>query len=91
MSSTGIKIAIFPTRMALNNMQNRLKGAKTGHTLLKRKSEALSKKFRLIIKKIYELKLSIGKVMQQASFSYAEVVYSAGDIRFILILIDIYY
>lgn len=33
-------------------MKQKLKGAQTGHSLLKRKSEALTKRFRDIVKKI---------------------------------------
>ena len=35
--------AVFPTRQSLGTMKNKLKGAETGHSLLKRKSEALTK------------------------------------------------
>ncbi|KAJ3116301.1 H(+)-transporting V1 sector ATPase subunit D [Phlyctochytrium bullatum] len=63
-------------------MKQRLKGAHTGHSLLKRKSEALSRRFREILKKIDEAKRKMGKVMQVASFSYAEVKYSTGDIGY---------
>lgn len=35
--------AVFPTRQSLGAMKTKLKGAKTGHDLLKRKSEALTK------------------------------------------------
>ncbi|KAI8929454.1 ATP synthase subunit D-domain-containing protein [Entophlyctis helioformis] len=82
MSGTGPKFSIFPTRMALTGMKNRLKGAQTGHSLLKRKSEALTRRFRDILRKIDEAKRKMGKVMQVASFSYAEVKYSTGDIGF---------
>ena len=34
---------VFPTRQSLGLMNNKLKGAQTGHSLLKRKSEALTK------------------------------------------------
>lgn len=34
---------MFPTRQSLGAMKNKLKGAETGHSLLKRKSEALTK------------------------------------------------
>ncbi|KAJ3415384.1 H(+)-transporting V1 sector ATPase subunit D [Chytridiales sp. JEL 0842] len=67
---------------ALTTMKNRLKGAHTGHSLLKRKSEALTRRFREILKKIDEAKRKMGKVMQVASFSYAEVKYSTGDISY---------
>jgi V-type H+-transporting ATPase subunit D len=36
-------------------MKNRLKGAQTGHSLLKRKAEALTRRFRDIVKKIDEV------------------------------------
>lgn len=87
-------------------MKTKLKGAQTGHSLLKRKSEALTKRFRAIVQKIDEVrnfflivfkfinlilivvflkikkaKQKMGKVMQTASFSLAEVSYIAGDIR----------
>lgn len=35
--------AVFPTRQSLGIMKSKLKGAQTGHDLLKRKSEALTK------------------------------------------------
>lgn len=34
---------VFPTRQSLGLMKSKLKGAETGHSLLKRKSEALTK------------------------------------------------
>ena len=40
--------AVFPTRQSLGAMNNKLKGAQTGHSLLKRKSEALTKYLLLI-------------------------------------------
>ncbi|KAI8848297.1 ATP synthase subunit D-domain-containing protein [Chytridium lagenaria] len=82
MSGQGARLNIFPTRMALTALKNRLKGAHTGHSLLKRKSEALTRRFREILRKIDEAKRKMGKVMQVASFSYAEVKYSTGDISF---------
>lgn len=45
---------------ALTNMKLKLKGAQTGHSLLKRKSEALTKRFRGITVKIDEVKSSGG-------------------------------
>ncbi|KAI8055649.1 ATPase, V1 complex, subunit D [Syncephalis plumigaleata] len=70
----------FPTRMALTVVKSKLKGAQTGHSLLKRKSDALTKRFRDIVKLIEEAKMKMGRVMQTASFSLAEVTYIAGDI-----------
>lgn len=82
MSGTGNREAIFPTRMNLTLMKGKLKGAQTGHSLLKRKSEALTKRFREITRRIDTAKRKMGRVMQIASFSLAEVTYAAGDVGY---------
>ncbi|ETI21438.1 V-type proton ATPase subunit D [Cladophialophora carrionii CBS 160.54] len=78
MSSGAGREAVFPTRQALGQMNSKLKGAQTGHSLLKRKSEALTKRFREILKRIDEAKRKMGRVMQIAAFSLAEVTYAVG-------------
>ncbi len=60
-------------------MKGKLKGAQTGHDLLKRKSEALTKRFREITRRIDEAKRKMGRVMQIAAFSLAEVTYATGN------------
>lgn len=60
-------------------MKSKLKGAQTGHDLLKRKSEALTKRFREITRRIDEAKRKMGRVMQIAAFSLAEVTYAVGN------------
>jgi V-type H+-transporting ATPase subunit D len=82
MSGTGNREAVFPTRMTLTLMKTKLKGANTGHSLLKRKSEALTKRFREITRRIDTAKRKMGRVMQIASFSLAEVTYAAGDVGY---------
>ncbi|KAJ0333644.1 H(+)-transporting V1 sector ATPase subunit D [Colletotrichum chrysophilum] len=71
MSGAPDREAVFPTRQSLGIMKAKLKGAETGHSLLKRKSEALTKR-------IDEAKRKMGRVMQIASFSLAEVTYAVG-------------
>ncbi|ETS64577.1 hypothetical protein PaG_01044 [Moesziomyces aphidis] len=83
-SGKGQREAVFPTRQALGSTKTRLKGAQTGHSLLKKKADALTKRFRTITHKIDEAKRKMGKVMQQASFSLAEVQYATGDIGYIV-------
>ncbi|MCJ1456779.1 H(+)-transporting V1 sector ATPase subunit D [Mycoblastus sanguinarius] len=78
MSGAGDREAVFPTRQSLGLMKNKLKGAETGHSLLKRKSEALTKRFREITRRIDEAKRKMGRVMQIAAFSLAEVTYAVG-------------
>ncbi|KAG8673432.1 H(+)-transporting V1 sector ATPase subunit D [Fusarium poae] len=78
MSGAQDREAVFPTRQSLGIMKAKLKGAETGHSLLKRKSEALTKRFREITKRIDEAKRKMGRVMQIAAFSLAEVTYAVG-------------
>ncbi|RYP35524.1 hypothetical protein DL767_003778 [Monosporascus sp. MG133] len=96
MSGATDREAVFPTRQSLGIMKAKLKGAETGHSLLKRKSEALTKyafpryistapdKLRQltncaeITRRIDEAKRKMGRVMQIAAFSLAEVRYAVG-------------
>ena len=57
-----------------------MKGAQKGHSLLKKKADALTMRFRQILGKIVETKTLVGDVMKQATFSLTEAVYAAGDI-----------
>ncbi|ETW86079.1 vacuolar H+-ATPase V1 sector, subunit D [Heterobasidion irregulare TC 32-1] len=84
MSGTGPRENIFPTRMALTNTKTRLKGAQTGHSLLAKKRDALTTRFRAILRKVDEAKRKMGRVMQLASFSLAEVTYATGDISYLV-------
>jgi V-type H+-transporting ATPase subunit D len=65
--------------MTLALMKGKLKGATQGRSLLKRKSEALTKRFREITRRIDDAKTKMGRVMQTAAFSLAEVSYATGD------------
>nr|P57747.1 RecName: Full=V-type proton ATPase subunit D; Short=V-ATPase subunit D; AltName: Full=Vacuolar proton pump subunit D [Suberites domuncula]CAC17412.1 vacuolar proton pump protein [Suberites domuncula] len=73
------RINVFPSRMALTLMKARLKGAQKGHSLLKRKADALTLRFRQILGKIIETKTLMGEVMKEATFSLAEAKFVAGD------------
>ncbi|QDS73118.1 H(+)-transporting V1 sector ATPase subunit D [Venturia effusa] len=81
MSGAEAREAVFPTRQVLGQMKGKLKGAQTGHDLLKRKSEALTKRFREITRRIDEAKRKMGRVMQIAAFSLAEVTYAVGGVN----------
>jgi len=73
------RIPVFPSRMAQTIMKARLKGAQKGHSLLKKKSDALNMRFRSILGKIIENKVLMGEVMKEAAFSLAEAKFAAGD------------
>jgi len=79
MSSGAGREPVFPTRQSLGIMKSKLKGAQIGHDLLKRKSEALTKRFREITRRIDDAKRKMGRVMQIAAFSLAEVTYATGN------------
>ena len=99
---------MLPTRMNLAITKSKVKAAQTGHSLLKKKADALTKRFRTILAKITHVrrfsaqfpfdsiirsicvgllantttrqaKELMGRVMQIASFSLAEVTYATGD------------
>ncbi|CAF0858640.1 unnamed protein product [Rotaria sordida] len=77
---------VFPSRMAQSIMKGRLKGAQTGHNLLKKKADALTMRFRSILKKIIDTKLLMGDVMKTAAFSLAEAKFSmSGDFTQVVI------
>ncbi|XP_044520759.1 V-type proton ATPase subunit D [Gracilinanus agilis] len=73
------RIDIFPSRMAQTIMKARLKGAQTGRNLLKKKSDAMTLRFRQILKKVIQTKVLMGEVMREAAFSLAEAKFTAGD------------
>ncbi|KAK4307916.1 hypothetical protein Pmani_020364 [Petrolisthes manimaculis] len=72
------KINIFPSRGAQSQMKARLAGAVKGHSLLKKKAEALQMRFRQILGKIVESKTLMGDVMKDAAFSLAEAKFASG-------------
>ncbi|CAG9862984.1 unnamed protein product [Phyllotreta striolata] len=77
--STKERLAIFPSRGAQMLMKSRLKGAQKGHSLLKKKADALQMRFRMILNKIIETKTLMGEVMKEAAFSLAEAKFATGD------------
>ncbi|XP_014239680.1 V-type proton ATPase subunit D [Cimex lectularius] len=75
------RLAIFPSRGAQTLMKGRLVGAQKGHSLLKKKADALQLRFRMILSKIIETKTLMGEVMKEAAFSLAEAKFACGDIN----------
>ncbi|PRP87998.1 hypothetical protein PROFUN_04426 [Planoprotostelium fungivorum] len=80
MSGQGARINIFPTRMALTTMKSKLKGATRGHSLLKKKSDALTLRFRALLGKLADAKEEMGKEMKNASFSLATAKWAASPL-----------
>ena len=63
MSGAGPRENIFPTRMALTNTKLRLKGAQTGHSLLAKKRDALTTRFRAILRRVDEVSVAMYTMM----------------------------
>ncbi|PSC71673.1 V-type proton ATPase subunit D-like [Micractinium conductrix] len=62
-------------------MKARLAGATKGHSLLKKKADALNMRFRQILRKIVETKEEMGRVMKASFFSLAQAKYATGDFK----------
>ncbi|KAL5103748.1 V-type proton ATPase subunit D [Taenia crassiceps] len=75
---SGDVLNVFPSRMAQATMKAQLQGAQLGHSLLKKKSDALTIRFRSILSKIIEAKQSMGEVIRDANFSLAAVKFSSA-------------
>jgi V-type H+-transporting ATPase subunit D len=69
---------VMPSRNTLAIYKTRVKGAQKGHSLLKKKSDALTLKLREVLRQIYDIKVSVGTNMKVAYFSLVEVYNSAG-------------
>jgi len=72
MSGTGPRESLFPTRMALTNTKTRLKGAQTGHSLLAKKRDALTNRFRAILRKVDEVRPFVHSVSPQTSLHLSD-------------------
>jgi len=62
-------------------MKVKLTGAKKGHSLLKKKADALTMRLRALLKNILEAKDEMGAAFRDGNFALAEVKYAAGDIK----------
>lgn len=79
MSSAGARLTVVPSRMVLQQIKARLAGAKKGHSMLKKKSDALLVRFRSILKEILEKKEGAGSELSEAMISLALAKYAFGE------------
>ncbi|KAA0187461.1 Atp6v1d [Hyalella azteca] len=63
---------------AQTQIKARLAGAVKGHSLLKKKAEALQMRLRQILAKLIESKTLMGDLMKDAAFSLAEAKFASG-------------
>jgi len=74
------KFPALPSRMTLTQFKNRLKGAQKGHSLLKKKADALVIRFRRLLKELRDSKMEMIQELKTAHFSLAEAKYTASDV-----------
>lgn len=79
MSGEGNRLNVVPSRMVLQTIKARLVGAKKGHSMLKKKSDALLVRFRSILKQILEKKEGAGAELSNAMISLALAKYAFGE------------
>ena len=80
---SGDRDNVFATRMTLGMYKTKVKGAKKGYELLKRKADALKVRLRRMMTEIKALKLEIGEEVKLAHLSLARAsyAYSGGDFK----------
>lgn len=79
MSSGGNRLTVVPSRMSLQQIKARLAGAKKGHSMLKKKSDALLVRFRSILSEILEKKEGAGEESREAMLTLALAKYAFGE------------
>jgi len=85
MGDSDNRLAVFPSRMVLISIKERAVAAKTGHNLLKKKSDAIKFQLNSILKKILVLKRRVGISMRESAFSHTEAQWAAGNFNSVVI------
>lgn len=79
MSSTN-RYPALPSRMSLIAFKTRLKGAQKGHSLLKKKADALSLRYRMVMGELHTAKLEMADQIKGSYFTITQAQFIAGDI-----------
>ncbi|EIJ87552.1 V-type ATPase [Nematocida parisii ERTm1] len=78
------RLAVFPTRMSLGQLQGRVQGAEKGKNLIKRRGDALQMKHREIASKLLQKKHELEKEIESAFFFLSRTEFYGGDMRLAL-------
>lgn len=70
----------LPSRMSLITFKQRLVGAEKGHSLLKKKADALALRYRMVMSDLYKAKLEVADQIKGAYFTVTQAQFIAGDI-----------
>lgn len=77
--STTNRLNVVPTVTVLAVIKNRLAGAQKGYKLLKKKADALTMRYRQILRRILDAKKTMGRTMRDSAFSLTQAKYVAGE------------
>nr|CCC93548.1 unnamed protein product [Trypanosoma congolense IL3000] len=70
----------LPSRMSLIAFKARLKGAQKGHSLLKKKADALAFRYRTVMDELRRAKLDVADQIKSSYFTITQAQFIAGDI-----------
>jgi len=73
------RLNVFPSRMVLQNIKDRVKAARMGYSLLKRKSDAIKMRLNEILKEILDTKRRVAPVLKDAAHAHTDAVWAGGD------------
>uniref|UniRef100_A0A7S1TJ41 V-type proton ATPase subunit D n=1 Tax=Erythrolobus australicus TaxID=1077150 RepID=A0A7S1TJ41_9RHOD len=79
MSGANARLPVVPSRMSLQQMKARFAGAAKGHSMLKKKSDALLVRFRSILKDILDQKTNAGEISRESMVALALAKYAFGE------------
>lgn len=80
------RIAVFPSRSNGNDSdEGETEWGTKGHSLLKKNSDALTLRFRKLLKTIIDTKMMMGEIMKEASFALTEAYFAAGDFSLVIL------
>lgn len=81
---TGQRIPVFPTRMNLQAVETKQKSAQKGHSLLKRKSDALKARYRAVEEEYKRKEVGINKKIKDAFFKLTEAEFLGANLKMFL-------
>jgi len=73
------RLNVFPSRMVLQNIKDRVKAARMGYSLLKRKSDAIKMRLNEILKEILDTKRRVAPILKDAAHAHTDAVWAGGD------------
>lgn len=81
MAQADQRLAVFPTRMTLTNLQGRIKGVEKGKSLIKRKSDAIHIRHKELAEELAAKREELEENMESAYYLLTRAEFYGGDLR----------